>query len=120
MYHDMSKAEKEDFKQKLYEQFNYGRLRQMEKSLKLLHVFFWGTVTLTVVFAVITAFLIPSLASIVTVMLCILFLMWTLIFIKPYRESLKTIKKALNDFIMEISNSKMNYDEYKVYKNQLH
>ena len=119
MYYDMNEEEKVVFKQKLYEQLNYGRLRQMEKSLKLLHFFFWGLVTLTVVLGLVTAFSIPHILSMITVSFFIIFLIWTLMFIKLYKNSVKTLKKNLNDFIMEISNGKMTYDEYKICKNRL-
>ena len=119
MYYDMNEEEKVVFKQKLYEQLNYGRLRQMEKSLKLLHFFFWGLVTLTVVLGLVTAFSIPHILSGITVSFFIIFLIWTLMFIKLYKNSVKTLKKNLNDFIMEISNGKMTYDEYKICKNRL-
>ena len=119
MYYDMNEEEKVVFKQKLYEQLNYGRLRQMEKSLKLLHFLFWGLVTLTVVLGLVTAFTYMFTFSIILGSIGLIFLIWTLIFIKLYKDGVKTLKKNLNDFIMEISNGKMTYDEYKICKNRL-
>ena len=119
MYYDMNEEEKVVFKQKLYEQLNYGRLRQMEKSLILIHFLFWGSAALTVILGVITAFTYMFTFSIILGSIGLIFLIWTCIFIKPYKDGVKTLKKNLNDFIMEISNGKMTYDEYKICKNRL-
>ena len=118
MFYDMTREEKENFKDKLYEQLNYGQLKRLEKSLKALNYFFWGLVTLFFVLLTVSLIWFNSFGTF-TIFCCIPLLIIILISIKSYFSTNRSFKKELNDFIMNLSNDKMTYKEYKMFKNIL-
>ena len=118
MFFEMTKEEKEEFKEKLHEQFTYGSLKRKEKSLKMINCFFWGLVTLFVVLLTVSFIWFNSFGYI-TLFICLFLLIIILVSIKGYIEANKILKKDLDDFIMKLSNGKMTYKEYKIYKNIL-
>ena len=119
MFSDMTKEEREFFKEDLCKQHNIGRIRQLERSLLKTRI-----VSLTLIFASVISIIIAilGLLNIMEVEYWFMFsgimvggmvLIFTLI---TYVNTTKITKICLDRVIKELSGNKLTYKEYKIYK----